>query len=85
MAVLEAFVYDPLINWRLLQADDARPLTGQRESLSNLSLTDKVSKFTSYFPIIASAERGPQANRTLYGQGPNRKAKADEREIFNGS
>jgi FKBP12-rapamycin complex-associated protein len=26
MAVLEAFVYDPLINWRLMQADvDTRP------------------------------------------------------------
>jgi FKBP12-rapamycin complex-associated protein len=32
MAVLEAFVYDPLINWRLLQADDTRPVAGQRES-----------------------------------------------------
>jgi hypothetical protein len=28
-------------------------------------------------------DRGPHAAR-LYGQGPNRKAKADEREIFNG-
>lgn len=26
MAVLEAFVYDPLINWRLMQADaETRP------------------------------------------------------------
>jgi len=26
MAVLEAFVYDPLINWRLMQTDvDTRP------------------------------------------------------------
>lgn len=32
MAVLEAFVYDPLINWRLLQADDTRPLAGQQSS-----------------------------------------------------
>jgi FKBP12-rapamycin complex-associated protein len=24
MAVLEAFVYDPLINWRLMQAEDVR-------------------------------------------------------------
>ncbi len=24
MAVLEAFVYDPLINWRLLQVEDVR-------------------------------------------------------------
>ena len=26
MAVLEAFVYDPLINWRLLQAEEARQI-----------------------------------------------------------
>jgi phosphatidylinositol kinase/protein kinase (PI-3 family) len=24
LAVLEAFVYDPLINWRLMQAEDTR-------------------------------------------------------------
>jgi FKBP12-rapamycin complex-associated protein len=29
MAVLEAFVYDPLINWRLLQAEEARRGAGQ--------------------------------------------------------
>ena len=29
MAVLEAFVYDPLINWRLMQADpETRPPDG---------------------------------------------------------
>lgn len=31
MAVLEAFVYDPLINWRLMQADvDTRRQEGSR-------------------------------------------------------
>ncbi|KDQ52943.1 hypothetical protein JAAARDRAFT_61533 [Jaapia argillacea MUCL 33604] len=44
MAVLEAFVYDPLINWRLMQHD----VEGRR------------------------------------GEGPTRKLKADENDIFNG-
>jgi FKBP12-rapamycin complex-associated protein len=34
MAVLEAFVYDPLINWRLMQADaDVRQGEGAFPSL----------------------------------------------------
>jgi phosphatidylinositol kinase/protein kinase (PI-3 family) len=37
MAVLEAFVYDPLINWRLMQTEvDVRELEGM--------------KFTQFFP-----------------------------------
>jgi len=55
MAVLEAFVYDPLINWRLLQAEDVR-----------------------HVPAVES-----QMPKTSYPQGPNRKVKADEKEIFN--
>jgi len=55
MAVLEAFVYDPLINWRLLQAEDIR-----------------------HVPAVES-----QMPKTSYPQGPNRKVKADEKEIFN--
>ena len=31
MAVLEAFVYDPLINWRLLQATEGKE-GGEKES-----------------------------------------------------
>lgn len=31
MAVLEAFVYDPLISWRLMQTDEGRRIEGQSE------------------------------------------------------
>lgn len=34
MAVLEAFVYDPLINWRLMQAD----VDGRRDRESYMSV-----------------------------------------------
>ncbi|KAF9509645.1 hypothetical protein BS47DRAFT_139059 [Hydnum rufescens UP504] len=63
MAVLEAFVYDPLINWRLLQAEEARQM-----------------------PAVADhpdPERVGRIPKAAYAQGPNRKVKADEREIFN--
>jgi len=53
MAVLEAFVYDPLINWRLLQTD------------------------------AQANEAVEETKKGGYGQGPNRKVKADENEIFN--
>lgn len=39
MAVLEAFVYDPLINWRLMQTDvEVRRPEGQLSPLANQSL-----------------------------------------------
>ncbi|KAK0489036.1 phosphatidylinositol 3-kinase [Armillaria novae-zelandiae] len=59
MAVLEAFVYDPLINWRLMQADDVRGTTSDRV-----------------------AELVQLAHTTAYAQGPKRKLKADENDIF---
>lgn len=42
MAVLEAFVYDPLINWRLVQADDAagRRPESVHDCLSHSHVTD---------------------------------------------
>ncbi|KZT69244.1 phosphatidylinositol 3-kinase [Daedalea quercina L-15889] len=58
MAVLEAFVYDPLINWRLMQAD---PVEGRR-------------------PEDPARET---ARTSAYPQGPIRKLKADENDIFN--
>ncbi|EGN96671.1 hypothetical protein SERLA73DRAFT_170096 [Serpula lacrymans var. lacrymans S7.3] len=63
MAVLEAFVYDPLINWRLMQADvDAR----RPED------TDP------------DPERAVELARVAaYPQGPTRKLRADENDIFN--
>jgi len=63
MAVLEAFVYDPLINWRLMQAEiDAR----QPEEVE--SDPDRAAEL---------------ARVTAYPQGPTRKLKADENDIFN--
>lgn len=42
MAVLEAFVYDPLINWRLLQADVERRADGMRSlCVIEISFTDE--------------------------------------------
>jgi len=59
MAVLEAFVYDPLINWRLMQADaEARPPDAELRS-------QELTRVTGY------------------PQGPLRKLKADENDIFN--
>ncbi|TFK75010.1 phosphatidylinositol 3-kinase [Pluteus cervinus] len=58
MAVLEAFVYDPLINWRLMQTD-----------VENRRNED-------------SAEL---ARVAAHPQGPTRKLKADENDIFNGA
>jgi FKBP12-rapamycin complex-associated protein len=63
MAVLEAFVYDPLINWRLMQADvdSRRPEDGETDPARAAELA-KVSG---------------------YPQGPTRKLRADENDIFN--
>jgi len=59
MAVLEAFVYDPLINWRLMQAEpETRPPDAE---LRSQELTRVAG----------------------YPQGPLRKLKADENDIFN--
>ncbi|KZT27933.1 phosphatidylinositol 3-kinase [Neolentinus lepideus HHB14362 ss-1] len=61
MAVLEAFVYDPLINWRLMQHDvDAR--RGEDSDPVRAAELQRV---------------------TAYAQGPTRKLKADENDIFN--
>jgi FKBP12-rapamycin complex-associated protein len=64
MAVLEAFVYDPLINWRLMQTEADAP----RAEESGID-----------------PERAAELARTAgHPQGPSRKLKADENEIFNG-
>jgi FKBP12-rapamycin complex-associated protein len=65
MAVLEAFVYDPLINWRLMQAEvDAR----RPEAEPDDSDSDRAAEL---------------ARVAAYPQGPSRKLKADENDIFN--
>ncbi|KAL4269010.1 Serine/threonine-protein kinase TOR [Pleurotus pulmonarius] len=63
MAVLEAFVYDPLINWRLMQAEvDVRR---QEDSETD---PDRAAEL---------------ARLAAHPQGPSRKLKADENDIFN--
>jgi len=61
MAVLEAFVYDPLINWRLMQTEVEirRPEETDPERAAEL------------------------ARVAAHPQGPTRKLKADENDIFN--
>ncbi|KAL0953824.1 hypothetical protein HGRIS_005004 [Hohenbuehelia grisea] len=63
MAVLEAFVYDPLINWRLMQTDVEVRRAEDAE---------------------ADPERAAELARVAaHPQGPVRKFKADEKDIFN--
>ena len=84
LAVLEAFVYDPLINWRLMQTDADRPgdsdgmLAQVRKSICILTC-DLVE---SDREIDSDAARLVRA--AVYGQGPNRRVRADESEIFRG-
>ncbi|KAF9454266.1 phosphatidylinositol 3-kinase [Macrolepiota fuliginosa MF-IS2] len=60
MAVLEAFVYDPLINWRLMQTDV--------EERRNEVDPDRAAEL---------------ARVAAHPQGPSRKLKANENDIFN--
>lgn len=64
MAMLEAFVHDPLINWRLLNTTDAAPETLAREAeqkeageeqTSPSSVTERIWKEHS----LASSLSGP--------------------------
>ena len=76
MAVLEAFVYDPLINWRLMQTDvEARRTEGNL--LTHLPLFLHI---TNTFP---DPDRAVELARVAaHPQGPTRKMMADERDIF---
>ncbi|EJD41220.1 atypical/PIKK/FRAP protein kinase [Auricularia subglabra TFB-10046 SS5] len=56
LAVLEAFIYDPLISWRLMKVNNE-----QDQQASDAEIVN---------------------NAALFGQGPTRKPKADERAIF---
>lgn len=82
MAVLEAFVYDPLINWRLMQADvaDTRRADGQSVSSLNRWLLTVVCLADNEIDPERAAEL---ARVAAYPQGPTRKLKADENDIFN--
>ena len=75
MAVLEAFVYDPLISWRLMQADAEVRQEGAKTLMFYVSILCDT--------VMADASTD-QLTRVGYHQGPIRKVKADENEIFNG-
>jgi len=80
MAVLEAFVYDPLINWRLMQAE---PETRPPDSTFSVVSARGFPMANLYY--CAAEMRSQELTRvTAYPQGPLRKLKADENDIFNG-
>jgi FKBP12-rapamycin complex-associated protein len=85
MAVLEAFVYDPLINWRLMQTEvESRRPEG---SFITNQLCYDVYMIDPWPP--AESETDPDraaelARVAAHPQGPTRKLKADENDIFNG-
>jgi serine/threonine-protein kinase mTOR len=68
MAVLEAFVYDPLISWRLMQQTDVEGGGRRGDEAGNDS--DRAVE--------------QMARVSAHPQGPTRKLKADENTIFNG-
>lgn len=79
MAVLEAFVYDPLINWRLMptKGDTRRPPGEQLSSNGNVN-------FLTY--EAGDSSRTSDLSRVnAYVQEPLRKLKADENTILNGT
>lgn len=81
MAVLEAFVYDPLINWRLMQADaEARP-----PDRTLLRVSVEVFPVFNLRNHVAELKSQELTRVTGYPQGPLRKLKADENYIFNGT
>lgn len=76
MAVLEAFVYDPLINWRLMQVDVDRRTEGN-DTPEQRSLSSLISHIDT--------DRAPELVRVAaHPEAPLRKLKADENDIFNG-
>lgn len=85
MAVLEAFVYDPLINWRLMQTEvELRRPEGKTFSV----FVETYCCLT--LSLIEGGEVDPErvaefARAAGQPQGPMRKLKADENDIFNGA
>lgn len=78
MAVLEAFVYDPLITWRLIQHDgDSRRAERMFIIISQCLL--------NLFPIVMNPDRNVDvASSTTTGGGTTRRTRPDENDIFNG-
>lgn len=83
MAVLEAFVYDPLINWRLMQADvDTRRQEG---TLFRCERAGKKNVESAFIDVDADPGRATDlARAAAYPQAPTRRLRADENDIFNG-
>ena len=82
MAVLEAFVYDPLINWRLMQTEVEvrRP-----EGMNFTQIFPITILLTTFSDDIGDPARAAELARVAgHPQGPMRKLKADENDIFNG-
>ncbi|QRV74273.1 phosphatidylinositol 3-kinase tor2 [Ceratobasidium sp. AG-Ba] len=75
LSVLEAFVWDPLINWRLMQLAAAAAATGGPSSMRGGQLRGGL-------PVAPNPEAGAQ--RTTIGAPsiPNRRVRADENDIF---
>ena len=81
MAVLEAFVYDPLINWRLMQADvDVRKQDG-----TSLPPRDVLVLIFKPDVDVDSGRAAELAKVAAYPQAPTRRLRADENDIFNGN
>ena len=78
MAVLEAFVYDPLINWRLMPTETDKRIGGTHAK-------NNCSDNSCQSPVVNDSVRAAELARvTAYPQGPTRKLKADENDILNG-
>ena len=60
MAVLEAFVYDPLINWRLMQAD----VDGRRDRASYMSVLEETSLMATCSRTRSRVTNGPVTSRS---------------------
>jgi FKBP12-rapamycin complex-associated protein len=74
MAVLEAFVYDPLISWRLTAGQEPGG-NGEQQSAT------RSSKILTISPCKDAGGATTDQAKALMG-GPNRKLKADENDIF---
>ena len=82
MAVLEAFVYDPLTTWRLMQTEvEIRRPEGWLSSQSYGSpRANDILVSETYTDRAAEL-----AHVAAHPQAPMRKLKADENDIFNGN
>ncbi len=85
MAVLEAFVYDPLINWRLVQPDVER----RADSTSTFGFRPLGFEVLVVLHVVLYVGNSGRAEDLVgtaaYPTAPIRKVKADENDILNGT